>query len=76
MGGVDGDDVHAFGDQQLEAGLQVGTYAHRRSYQQALLGIAGGVGKVTRLLDILDCQQAFEHTLPVDQGQLLDAMLL
>ena len=76
MGGVNHHDIHALVDQQIHTLFQVSAHAHRRAHQQAALGVFGGIGKIARLLDILDRDQALDAPGIIHQGQLFDLVLL
>ena len=76
VGGVDRDGVDAHGEQRLDAVLEIGADADGRRAPQPPARVAGGVGELVALLDVLHRDEAAQEPVGVDQRQLLDAMLL
>ena len=76
VGGVDGDGVDALGDERLDPLLEVVTDADGGGAAQPPGVVAGGVGELLALLDVLDRDQTVEAAVVVDERQLLDAVLL
>ena len=75
MGGVQTDAVHLRAHQRGHAIHGVGGHAHRRAAQQAAAGIAGRVGILGALLDVLDGDESAKIVILIHDGELLDAML-
>ena len=74
--GVDHDEIGAGIDQPLGAGEALIADARRRRHAQAPLLVLAGMGMDSRLLDVLDRDQADAAIFVVDHEQLLDAVLM
>ena len=71
MGGVDDDDVHALLHQRHGPVPRVTEEAHRCAHAEPALLVLGGVGVLVRLDEVLECDEALEPAVGVDDGQLL-----
>ena len=70
--GVDDEHVDARVDQRACALPRVGPDAHRSADPQASLRVLGRVRELDPLLDVLDGDQPAQHTVAVDDRELLD----
>jgi hypothetical protein len=76
MGGIHHDHIHPCGDQGRHPFIGAGADAHGGAHPQPLLVIAGGIGEVLGLLDVLDGDQAAQLEGVIDHQHLLDAVLV
>jgi hypothetical protein len=76
VGGVDGHRIDGLGEQGLDALLEIGADADRRGAPQAARRVAGRVGELLTLEDVLDRDEPDQSIVGIDERQLLDAVLL
>ncbi|MBS1271640.1 MAG: hypothetical protein MAGBODY4_00772 [Candidatus Marinimicrobia bacterium] len=76
MGGINNDDIHRIGNQQIGPLHRIVGYANCRTDAQSAMLILGGIRKLGTFLYIFDGNQAFERVIIVDHEQLFNFMLL